>query len=235
MPASRSRRLLRAIAITASLAVAPSSGDAQGMPSDTAADHIIRVTQKWGASSPLGALATQPMGADDVELRVWGGYGHGGSWGVVLRRTDDRWRAWRARAETCVINAASLPTPAGVTPTDSMLRAAARRRCHPPHMDGGGTFYMVDSLALEEVDARRAGPVWEQSLGAGVLDLRSLVRRNWIMIDGFAIVIEVRRDDVYRVSQFPAVRPPEVGADSVARRIYQNVMTEFGRFRERRP
>lgn len=234
MPASRSLRLLRAIAINASLVVGPSSGDAQGMPSDTATDHIVRVTQKWGASSPLGALATRPMGADDVELRAWGGYGHGGSWGVVLRRTDARWRAWRARAEKCVINAASLPTPAGVTPTDSMLRAAAGRRCHPPHMDGGGTFYMVDTLALEEVDARRAGPVWEQSLRAGVLDLRSPVRRSWIMIDGFTIVIEVRRGDAYRVSQFAAVRPPEVAADSVARRVYRTVIDEFGRFQERR-
>ena len=215
------------------LTLALSPARAQGALADTSTNHLVRVTQKWGASSPLGALPTRPMGADDVELRVWGGYGHGATLGVILRRTDDRWRAWRARAERCVINAASLPTPAGASPTDSMLREEARRRCHPPHMDGGGTFYMVDTLALEEVDARRAGTVWEQSLRDGVLELRSLVRRNWIMIDGFGIVIEVRRGDDYRVSHFAAIRPPEVAADSAARQVYRAVMSEFGRFGER--
>lgn len=175
------------------------------------------------------------MGADDVELRVWGGYGHGATLGVVLRRTDGRWWAWRARAERCVINAASLTTPAGASPTDSMLRAAARRRCHPSADDPGtsGTYYSVDTLALEEVDARRAGTVWEQSIHDGVFELRSLVRRNWIMIDGCTIVIEVRRGDTYRASWFAAIRPPEVAADSVARRIYRSVTSEFGRFGER--
>jgi hypothetical protein len=48
------------------------------------------------------------------------------------------------------------------------------------------------------------------------------------MIDGFALVIEVRRGATYRASMFEAIKPPEVDADRVAQQIYRTVMREYG-------
>jgi hypothetical protein len=223
-------RALRAITISGSLLVAASSTHAQRSPVDTSTDYLVRITQRWGAASPIDALPTRAMGADDVELRVWGGYGLGGPFGVILRRTDRRWHAWRARVVTCVINASAFSQDVNSPPTDSMLLAEARRGC-PRSVAGGGTYYSKDTLALEVADARNAGTVWEQAFRAGVFELPPRVPHERLMVDGFAIVIEVRRGDSYRASKFQAVRPPEVAADSVARQVYRTVMTEFGRLR----
>ena len=225
-------RALRGITITASLTVALSSARAQAAPVDTSTDYLVRITQRWGASSPLGALPTRSMRADDVELRVWGGYGHGATVGVILRRTERRWQAWRARVVRCVFNASTLATNGGSAPTDSILLAEARRGCPRP-ADGAGTFYSLDTLALEVAEARNAGRIWEELLRAGVHELPPRLSHNRVMIDGFGIVIELRRGDTYRASKFAAVRPPEVAADSVARQVYRTVMSEFGRFREK--
>jgi len=169
------------------------------------------------------------MGTDDVELRVWGGYGLGGTHGVVLRRTDGRWHAWRARVVTCVIKLSTSGTGIGPDATDSTLAAEARRQC-PRTVDGGGSYRSVDTLALESADARNAGRIWDQARSAGALELPPRVPRTWIMIDGFTIVIEVRRGDAYRASRIEAIKPPEVHADRVAQQVYQTVMSEYGSF-----
>jgi hypothetical protein len=55
------------------------------------------------------------------------------------------------------------------------------------------------------------------------------------MVDGFAIVIEVRRGDAYRASRIEAIKAPEVDADRVARQVYETVTREYGFFREKQP
>ena len=208
------------------LGIALRSARAQRSASEDVTDYLVRITQRWGASSPVGALPANAMGADDIELRVWGGYGLGATRGVILRRRDGRWEAWRARVVECVFEASMIPGIESSPRRDSLLLAAARRGC-PPAATGGGTFYSVDTLALDVVEARNAGMVWDRVLRAGVFELPPNIPTARIMIDGFAIVIEVRRGDVYRVSRFDAIRPPEVAADSAAREIYRIVGREF--------
>src|SRR5690348_15184635 len=104
-----SRTAARAIAICAMLGIALRSARAQRSASEDVTDYLVRITQRWGASSPVGALPANAMGADDIELRVWGGYGLGGTRGVVLRRTRDRWQAWRTRVVRCVLEASMIP------------------------------------------------------------------------------------------------------------------------------
>jgi hypothetical protein len=61
-------------------------------------DGFLKVTQGWERRSQLGDLLTRPMGADDVELRVWVGYGDGPPpSGLILRRTLGKWAAWDAQ------------------------------------------------------------------------------------------------------------------------------------------
>ena len=224
--------LLRALAISASLGIGLSSARAQGATPDTATDYLVRITQRWGASAPIGALPDRSMSANDVELRVWGGYGLGGTRGVILRRTGDRWQAWRARVVRCVIDASTVRLDEASPGREAVLLAEARRHC-PRTAHNYGSFYSVDTLALENVDARKAAPTWDRVLRAGVLELPPELPNRRIMIDVFGIVIEVRRGDVYRASHFHAVRPPEMAADSAARFIYRTVSDEFAAPRER--
>ena len=226
-----SPRAARAIAVFAFLGYAPSPVRAQQMAAETT-DYLVRVTQRWGASSPIGELRANPMGADDIELRVWGGYGLGGTRGVILRRRSDRWQAWRARVVTCVFEASMIPGIVSSSRRDSLLVATMRRGC-PRRASGGGTFYSVDTLALEVADARNAERVWDRALRAGVFELPAKLHTDRITVDGFGIVIEVRRGDVYRASRFAATSPPELSADSAAREIYRTVAREFGRSGER--
>ena len=213
--------------MTVSLLLALSSVRAQRAPADTSDDYIVRVTQRWGASAFIGALPTRPMGADDVELRVWGGYGLGSTRGVILRRTDGRWQAWRAQVVRCVLEISKSHRSSAPFPTDSMLAAEARRNCSRPAA-GGGSYMQADTLALTQVDARNAAFVWDSVVRAGVLDLPPRIRRNWIMVDGFAIVIETRHGASYRASRFEAIGQPETTADTAARQIYRTIKAEFG-------
>ncbi len=216
------------------MTVAASAARAQERAHANSDDYLVRITQRWGQSSPLGALPARSMGADDVELRVWGGYGLGGSYGVILRRTSGRWQAWRARVVTCLLDLSTTGSAISDSSTDSVLFAEARRHCSR-FAENGGIFRQVDTLALEPADARNAGTIWEQVLDAGVLELPPRVPRKWIMIDGCTIVIEVRRGQAYRVSRIEAIKAPEVDADRVAREIHRMVMSEYGLLPEKRP
>src|SRR6187200_366461 len=100
---NRTVRTLRAVLVTACVTVAASAASAQAGAIVSPDDYLVRTTQRWGESSPLGALPARPMSADDVELRVWAGYGLGGAYGAILRRTGGRWQAWRARVVSCVM------------------------------------------------------------------------------------------------------------------------------------
>ena len=61
-------------------------------------DGLLMITQGWERRSPLGDLQARPMGADDLELRVWIGYGDGPPpAGLILRRTLGKWVAWHAQ------------------------------------------------------------------------------------------------------------------------------------------
>jgi hypothetical protein len=164
---------------------------------------------------------------------VWSGYGLGGTYGVILRRTSGRWQAWRARVVTCLIKLSTPSTDIGSLPEDSIL-AEARRHC-PRFAEGAGSFRRVDTLALEPADARNAGTIWDQVLSAGVLELPPRIPRKWIMLDGCTIVIEVRRGDSYLASRIEAIKPPEVDADRVAGEVHRTVMREYGLFQEKRP
>jgi len=72
------------------------------------------LTRSWARRSQLGDLQNRPMAPNDIELRVWSGYGEPPAnspafSGLILRREGGKWSAWRAE-----------PTLAA-RPTDSLI------------------------------------------------------------------------------------------------------------------
>jgi hypothetical protein len=93
-------------------------------------DYIVEITERWGrADARLDDLREKEMGPQDIELRFWGGYGLGGTRGIIMRRTNGRWTASRALVRRCDI---SLPIPVADTLSETSQKryeVEARRRC----------------------------------------------------------------------------------------------------------
>jgi hypothetical protein len=221
----------RACILVASLALAASSARAQATsisaPDD---DYLLRITQEWAAASPLGSLPAKAMAPDDVELRVWGGYGLTGTSGVILRRVSGRWQSWRARVVDCKL---TVSIPIGDTAsaaTESLFVARAHKHCGSSIGDtqGAAHLYDADTLAVESAIASKPEETWQHVIAAGVLNLPPRVPRKWMMVDGFTYVIEVRRGDAYRASVIEALETAEVDADRVARIVYERVVRGVG-------
>lgn len=197
------------------------------MVADTAS-YLLRITQRWGRESPLGALVARPMGPDDVEVRLWEGYGLGGQWGVIMRREGGRWRAWHARIVRCTY---SVPIPVGDTLSPASVaryRRLARARCG--ERDAGragappGTYGWIDiaddTVGLAPVTSGAPlASLWAEAVRAGVAELSPRVPRTWMMLDGHTYVVELRRGDEYRASVIEHTTPPETAADTAVQAV----------------
>lgn len=194
-------------------------------------DYLLEITQRWGAESRLGDLRHRPMGAGDVELRLWGGYGLTGTSGLVLRRTDGRWAGWWVKIHQCVL---SLPVSVGDTLSDESTRryqSLARRNCEAGQPDtlSASVEIRADSAELIPIpSSARPQSAWDAAVGAGVFTLPPEVPRTWMMLDGFTYVMEVRRGDEYRASVIEHTHPPETEADRQVQHLYEVVGTRLG-------
>lgn len=186
--------------------------------------YILHLTQKWARESPLGDLQQGTVDPNDIELRAWGGYGLGGTTGVIVRRRGGRWQAWRAEVVSCTID---VPIAVGDTASGKTVagfRATARKNCNTSLGDtrGGRRTFDADSLTVTAlgVSAKAIEEAWSNAVDAGALELPPKVQRKWLMLDGFGYVIEVRQGRNYRASVIEHVDPPEVPADAQVKRVY---------------
>jgi len=206
-------------------------GDAHAQATSVIAppgDYLLRLTQHWGRVSPLGALVERHMGAGDVEVRLWQGYGLGGTWGTVLRREAGHWRGWHARVVGCSYR---VPIPVGDTLTPPSIRryqGLAKVRCaernageaEAPPGTYGWSVISTDTVGVVPLASTTAlGEVWGDLVRAGVPTLPPRVPRSWMRTDGHTYLVEVRRGGEYRASVIEHTSPPETGADSVVQAV----------------
>jgi hypothetical protein len=220
------RRLLRALSLASCLVFALQSAGAQATQSSAPADdYLLRITQGWAGASPLGALPSLEMASDDVELRVWGGYGRTQTSGIILRRSGGQWQTWRATVVRCHLHVGIPIGDTASAATESLFVKRAHEKCGASIGDTrrGARIYDADTLAVESLANTDAEAIWTRVVAEGVLQLPPRVPRKWMMDDGFTLVIEVRRGNSYRASVIEAVGAPEVRADSVARFVYETV------------
>jgi hypothetical protein len=213
------------------LAVAPSGTIAQvpkrAPPSEP---YLISVTRKWGRESSLGDLAMVMLPDSALELRLWGGFGLGGSWGLVLKRSRlGLWTARRVVVERCFV----VVDPSDALSPDRLraLQAQARTKCRPSEMRIG-KMITVDTLAMYPLPLP-ANPdsVWREVLRAGLLELPPQVRRRYMMRDGDSYVLEIRRGgEDYRASDIERGASPATPADTIMARVAE-LLTRAYRWR----
>jgi hypothetical protein len=192
-------------------------------------DYLVWITERWGMSDRrLGPLRIKDIPPGDIELRFWGGYGLGGTRGIVLNRTGGQWSARHVTVRRCGL-ALPLSVADSLSP-DSQERyeGEARRRCNERGTDTLSVAAVIfsDTLAIDTIattaDLERT---WSDLVAAGVLALPTSVHRSAVMLDGLSYVVEVRVGQEYRVSQIQDWSRDEVPADG-AIKIINRILTE---------
>lgn len=198
---------------------------------------LLTFTRDWSRVSSLGDLRAIPLRAQDIEVRAWGGYGLTATQAIVLRRGNGVWSARSARLVPCSLE---VPISVGDTASEATLRqfvAEARKNCGATRGDVrlGARLIVADTLEVERLSASSAAinRAWTRAVRAGLLTLPPEVKRQWLMMDGFTYVIEVRQGDRYRAVEIEHVEKPEVAADSLVKKVYAALVGVPG-FAERR-
>lgn len=187
---------------------------------------LLRITQEWPEGSPLGTTLGLQLSTNDIELRVWSGYGITGTRGIILRRIDGTWRGWSAIVHRC---SSFVPIPVADTASAATLaafRERARRECGgaPRGPPVPARVFTVDTLETKVLGPEvRIADAWDRAVNAGVLELPPQIQRTWMMADGFTYVVELRRGSTYRASVIEHVNPPEVEADRQVQAVYRAV------------
>jgi hypothetical protein len=224
--------LRRGALLTLAMGFFPACGFAQARAMTDTTDYIIDITDEWGrGDARLGDLRRKQLGREDIELRFWGGYGLGGTRGIVLRRTKGRWTAWRVDVRRCQVY---LPIPVGDTLSEASTvkyQVEARRRCDDPPQDSLGSASVIESDTLDVFPAivpANLGHVWRRLTKAGIRTLPTRIERNWIMMDGHTYVTQLRVGPEYRASRIEYVRRPEAPADRTVQVIDSILTREIG-------
>src|SRR4029077_2725446 len=80
---------------------------------------LLNLTSSWGRASTLGDLLELRMNSDDIELRVWHGFGTSETQSTILRRTQGHWSASFARVIRCELQ---IPGSVGDTASSRTMR-----------------------------------------------------------------------------------------------------------------
>lgn len=173
-------------------------------------DYLLEITREWSRGSALGDLQAKPIHPDDIEVRLWGGYGISGTRGLILRREGGRWTAQRAIVHGCWV---VIPFDVELTPElkERYQEEVKQRWCE--EMPNRRRLMDADTLEIRSIQTRaNFEAVWEEAMTAGILELPPEVPRDWVMMDGCTYVLEVRRGNEYRASRIEETEP-ETDAD----------------------
>jgi hypothetical protein len=190
-------------------------------------NYLLAITQRWGKESALGDARALNLGQDDIELRVWGGYGLSATRGVIIRRNHGVWLGWAAEVHRCAV---AVPIPVGDTASEATaaaFRERARRECGREFPDtlGAASIFTTDTLGLRQLrDVRALATAWESAVNAGVLTLPPEINPRRISLDGFGYVVEVRNAREYRASVIQHVERAETEADRQVQAVYRAVL-----------
>lgn len=188
---------------------------------------LLSITRDWSRASRLGDLRELKAASDDIDLRVWGGYGMGATQGVILRRARGHWSAFLAQVRRCAIQ---IPIAVGDTASGATMHGfvlEARRRCDTPLTDvaAGMRIITADTLAVDSLSVPDSvvADAWTAAIRAGVLELPAQLKRTTVPSSDFTYLVEVRRGNEYRASQIEHVAQPESEADRQVQDVYAAV------------
>lgn len=193
-------------------------------------NHILNVTREWSKLVEIRDLRMKKFGEDDIEIRLWVGYGLGRTTAGIISRTNGDWKFISLNVDEYQISASdSLAKADGNLPPDILGKMGGRCTIGiARHMGSGkkagivvGTTYNLDCPHIYQrvdQDSSRLNQLWENLKEAGILDLPP--DDNILMLDGQTYLIELRHGLNYRASIFR--HPPDLETEEGKR--YQQVI-----------
>ena len=169
-------------------------------------NYLHEIVQEWAGKTSQGNLRTTRLAENDLELRIWAGFGLVGTTGAILRRRDGEWSASRIFVERYFAGATEeIARREGLLPP--CIVESMRSRCTvqaTESVDGDVLDYDLqcaetDPVTMEEAQ-RSLGELWDDIKRLGVLELPPTIERDWVMLDGHSYVIEVRAGEAYRAT-----------------------------------
>ena len=188
---------------------------------------LLNLTSSWGRASTLGDLLELGMNSDDIELRVWHGFGPSETQSTILRRTQGHWSASFARVIRCELQ---IPGSVGDTASAATMRlfvSEAKRNCGASITDvpPGSRLITADTVFVQPLELLETSidAAWKDALRAGVDQLPGRAQHSGTRDDALTFVIELRRGGEYRAAEIEDVDPPQVKVDSQVKQIYAAV------------
>lgn len=84
-----------------------------------------------------------------------------------------------------------------------------------------GSLRQVDTVLVSPIEKNDSmiEELWSSMAQKGLLELPTEVKRDWIMCDGHSYVVEIRRNNIYKVSEIEHLEEPEVMADKTIKEL----------------
>lgn len=217
----------KAVAVCALVLLAQMSSAQTRVVSAPKEPSLLNLTGGWARASALGDLRDVRLGSDDVELRVWHGYGSSETQSIILRRANGHWSAFLARVIRCELSVARAVGDTASAATMRQLVAEARRHCGQSVADvaPGSRLITTDTVVVDHfaVPEAEIEAAWNDAQTAGVLQLPGRDERARAPDDGSTFFIEVRRGNTYRATEAADVEQPETKTDAQVKQIYAAV------------
>jgi hypothetical protein len=192
-------------------------------------NYLLEVTQKWdSARSVLGDLRKKQMESDNIELRLWDGYGLFGTRGIILKRMSGKWTVQRVNIKTCAVYYPD--SLKGIVPKKKFFAGVTTKDCNGDKFDVGISLQVDTALVSKPLKVTaNLNRLWNTLVENGLLDLPTNVKHSWIMLDGRTFVVEVRVGNFYKASVLAYLKNPKLKAyktiKNIVRILYQKIDT----------
>jgi hypothetical protein len=173
--------------------------------SEPSRSFLHQIVQEWTEKSAVGNLRTATFSDDEIELRIWAGFGLRGSYGGILHRQGGTWTASHLELNRYTAGATNeIAVRDGLLPPTIVEEMESRCVIETlQDSDGSPLEYSLSCAHARPSSistSQQLAELWEMLVGLGILTLPPTIERDWIMMDGHSYVIEVRVGSQYRAT-----------------------------------
>ncbi len=179
-------------------------------------DIFVNTVQAWSNKSGIGLLETKQIGSNNIELRVWGGFGRLGNYGAIIERKNGQWKGYTIDIQYYRVGATeALARERGLL--SPCLIQSMSDRCIVEA--SSSSYNKIEEYSLEcpyveltNNDNTNYVDLWEQLVELGILTLPKIIEPSYIskningrkvitvIADGHHYVVELKIGNQYRVS-----------------------------------
>lgn len=189
-------------------------------------NYLLEVSQNWGVNSDFGSLPKKNIGENDLELRIWSGFGIRGDYGAIINRTNGNWKAYSIEVRTCEVLSHKKEVSDSLkrlVTVDKSLTEQINCNIESEEDLVNEIWQFTDSLFVAEIQTNaNFKNLWKKIKDEGVLSLPSEVERTNFGIDGHSYVLELKIGETYHAYVVENAQP-QYESDEQVRQIVKSI------------